>query len=341
MPGTYFRLILRQIGTTESRRVAVLQGTGVDGEDVETPGAEVTLEQQLRQVRNVGRLMPSGWGLAFGALCQATAHGSLGFGALSAPKLGTALELVARFAHVRNPSIGASFHRGEDFGRLVVRPQCELLDEEREPLIEIFLLSLQAIVESVLDHRLDRGRVEIAGHPNHARLYPRFFHQEVHFGARESALVVPLEWLEQPCSLADPEMYEVSLQRLQMGADRLRDDAQLAPRVAQLLSASGDAGLPIAEAARRLGCSPRTLIRRLAGADLTYRELRDAHRCRRAEALLRSTLPLAEVAWRLGYQDASNLTRACHRWFGTPAGEVRARLRSGAAHSTVLRSAVG
>ena len=74
--------------------------------------------------------------------------------------------------------------------------------------------------------------------------------------------------------------------------------------------------------------SKRTLIRRLAEAGTTYRELRDAHRRKLAIELLSETsLTAAEIAYRLGYEDASNFGKACHRWFGRSPGSLRKRLR--------------
>jgi AraC-like DNA-binding protein len=70
-------------------------------------------------------------------------------------------------------------------------------------------------------------------------------------------------------------------------------------------------------ASHRRVSSKRTLIRRLGEAGTTYRELRDAHRRKLA----------AEIAYRLGYEDASNFGKACHRWFGRSPGSLRKRLR--------------
>ena len=72
--------------------------------------------------------------------------------------------------------------------------------------------------------------------------------------------------------------------------------------------------------------SRRTLIRRLHEGGTGYRELINAHRRRRADALLREgTLTVAEVGDRLGYEDAANFGRACQRWFGKPPGALRGR----------------
>lgn len=94
------------------------------------------------------------------------------------------------------------------------------------------------------------------------------------------------------------------------------------------MASGGHGGRSLEEVAKRLAVSPRTLIRRLAEAGTTYRELRDAHRRKRASELLSDTsLTAAEVAFRLGYEDASNFGKACQRWFGCSPGALQRRLR--------------
>src|SRR5262245_6543178 len=93
-------------------------------------------------------------------------------------------------------------------------------------------------------------------------------------------------------------------------------------------ASGGQGGRPLEEVARRLAVSKRTLIRRLGEGGTTYRELRDAHRRKLAiEFLSDTSLTAAEIAYRLGYEDASNFGKACHRWFGCSPGALRKRLR--------------
>lgn len=328
MPAGYFRLVLELLGTTASRRQALLEGTGIAPGAAARIGDEVTAGQQLRQIRNANRIGPAGWGLSVGAHFRSETHGYLGHAAVSAPTVGEGLEVVARFTQVRNPCLEAvGERRGREF-RLALGPRCELLEEERLPLVEAYFLSVQAILESLLPREPEGGRVEIVGRPSYADRYRDAFHVPVRFGGAEDAFVIPAEWLDRASPLADPEVYEASLRRLEDLAERLSGGRFVGARVAHLLASGGDAGLPLGTVARRLGLSPRTLIRRLAASELSYRELRDAHRCRRARYLLGSTeLSMSEIAGRLGYGDASNLGRACHRWFGRSPATARAALR--------------
>ena len=73
--------------------------------------------------------------------------------------------------------------------------------------------------------------------------------------------------------------------------------------------------------AERLGVTVRTLHRRLAASQSSFRQLQNALLRSRAEQLLRKQrLPIAEVSYLLGYAEPSNFHRAFRRWVGiTPA----------------------
>jgi AraC-like DNA-binding protein len=112
-------------------------------------------------------------------------------------------------------------------------------------------------------------------------------------------------------------------------AERLQGHRYTPALVEELMTSGGQGGRSLEEVAERLAVSTRTLIRRLREAGTTYRDLRDAHRKKRASELLSDTsLTAAEVAYRLGFEDASNFGKACHRWFGCSPGALRKRQRA-------------
>jgi hypothetical protein len=106
MPAAYFLLIQREYGTTPARRRALSEGTGVREGALTEPGAEITVGQLRRQIENANRLLEPGWELPMASQLHASAHGAVGFAAVSAPTLRQSFEVVARFGHVRAP-----FHR--------------------------------------------------------------------------------------------------------------------------------------------------------------------------------------------------------------------------------------
>ena len=78
------------------------------------------------------------------------------------------------------------------------------------------------------------------------------------------------------------------------------------------------------EIARRLGMSPRTLVRRLAAEGLTFVTVLDRLRADLAQRYLQDNLPISKIAWLLGYREASAFTHAYKRWTGRTPKEARA-----------------
>ena len=76
--------------------------------------------------------------------------------------------------------------------------------------------------------------------------------------------------------------------------------------------------------ADELRMNPRTLQRHLAAWGLSFNEVLDDLRHRRAMAYLSDgQLSITDVAFRLGYADAAHFTRAFRRWTGKAPRDVR------------------
>jgi AraC-like DNA-binding protein len=160
--------------------------------------------------------------------------------------------------------------------------------------------------------------------PAHSDLYGRELGVPVRFDRSHTAMVIPESLLDRECATADPAMFASAIDRLEAKQRQLDDEHSVIGHVEVLLDASGDAGVPVEEAASALGMSRRSLTRRLSEAGTSFRAVRDHHRRSRAELLLRDrSLDLDEIAWRLGYGNVANLGRATRRWFGMPPGRYR------------------
>jgi len=78
------------------------------------------------------------------------------------------------------------------------------------------------------------------------------------------------------------------------------------------------------EIARRLGVSPRTLVRRLAAEGLTFSTVLDRLRADLARRYLQDGLSISKIAWILGYREVSAFTHAYKRWTGRTPRKARA-----------------
>lgn len=328
MPSAYFELALREFGTTAESEAALRDGTGVTPDEA---GDEITLGQQLQQVRNLNRLQPPGWALGLGSRFDAATHGPVGFAAVSAATMADSLAVIERFAHVRTPYF--RFQARRDAQRLALRvdERVRLAAEERIPMIETLMLSVQRLVESVLHRRTSEASFHFAyAPPPYADRYAEYFHGAVRFDAAHTLLAIPSPWLRVKCPMADPVMYATSMRKLEALERRLEGDDHVVARVEQLIAARNDSSLSLEQVAARIHVSSRTLIRRLKRAGTTYHELLDTHRREQAEALLGNPdFDIAEIGYQLGYGEPANFGRACRRWFGMAPSRYRRRMLEG------------
>ena len=329
MPASYLRLALRLFAGTPERTRRLLAGTGIEPRSGAEGGEdEITLAQQITQLRNLTEMVGSGWGLELGGAMSAAAHGPLGVATTTAPDLGTSLQVLERFAHVRAPYFRLASAPTRTHHRLRIAAQLGLDDAVWIPLLEALLLAIQALIESALGRPMKDARIAI-GHPapDHADRYPRYFHAPVSSGTGESRIEIPIAWLELRCPFADAAAFRRATDQLETAERALHGPRHLVAEVERILEGSGDAPPSLDRLAAELHLSRRTLVRRLEDCGTSFRALCDAHRGRRAKWLLADEhLPVSEVAYRLGYSDPGNFSRAFRRWFATSPAAYRAEL---------------
>jgi len=94
------------------------------------------------------------------------------------------------------------------------------------------------------------------------------------------------------------------------------------------LTSLGEQKMSVRLAAEISGTTPRTLNRRLAGQGTTCVELLDQARLAKAASILTHTNEkLLAISLLLGYENASNFSRAFRRWTGLSPREYRRQCR--------------
>jgi AraC-like DNA-binding protein len=324
----YFRITLRELGTTAKRRAALLDGTGVTEAQLDDPSTEITIGQQLRQFRNAARVGRPGWSIDVARRFDLGAQGPLGFAMITASTLGRAFDVMARYGHVRSPWFALTTQRNAHYWSIVVHRRIRLGAEHDITLAEALMLSAQALIEAVLGRPMRDARIAVDyAAPAWLDRYRDAFSCPVAFSAESPSIRMPIAWRAMTCPLADAGLHDLLIVRLEHDRRRLESGEHLEARVEALLEAAGDAGLSLPELAQRMHLSPRTLIRRLTHAGTSFGTLLDRHSKRRAEAFLAdSAFPVSEIAYRLGYSDPANFVRAFRRWYGRTPSAHRARV---------------
>ena len=249
--------------------------------------------------------------------------GLWGFLLRSSPTFGDMLHRAERYMRLANRYAEFTLEdRGERIA-LVCRHPDPSPYGRREQVVMVFLGHWVAWGRKLSDDEVvvDEARLRWQG-PKNSAPFEAFFKGHVHFGADEDALVIDKARLDIPLRDSTPELgkqfeaYAAALiQRMAPGRD-------FAEAVRTVLADGLLTGMTReADVAARLAVTPRTLPRRLVAANTSFREIRDVLLRQRAEALLREQrLPIAEVAYLLGYAEVSSFHRAFRRWTSfTPA----------------------
>lgn len=145
------------------------------------------------------------------------------------------------------------------------------------------------------------------------------------FGRRLNQIYYPLALLEQTISGANPMLYKVmSHHMVDLANDMPREDILSDVVRNNIRRGLGTDTVTLEHIASELGIEPRTLQRRLGEADSSFQKLLDQVRLEMANYYLeRTTLGITEIAFELGYAEASVFSRAFKRWTGLAPGPYR------------------
>jgi AraC-like DNA-binding protein len=244
-------------------------------------------------------------------------YGALEYATMSSTSLVDALRRAVRYYSALG-SLGEStmVQRG-GLVRIGLRPRCEMAPDAARHFVEHFFALLVTRGRLLTGGRLKLLRATFA-HPAPANTseHVRIFAAPLEFCARANELVAESHGLSVPLRSSNPELLEPLERAAATMLERREQDLVARTRdvVPEVLRA-GERGL--SGVARRLGVSARTLQRRLGERGTSYADIVDdvrrelAHR----EVAL-GTRSFGEIAFLLGFSQASAFDRAFRRWTG-------------------------
>jgi AraC-like DNA-binding protein len=155
--------------------------------------------------------------------------------------------------------------------------------------------------------------------------YEHYFRCPVRFSQRDNVLVFDRALFDRPLESSSPELAVVNDQIVADYIGRLdRSDVVTHVRL-QIIARLDTESCDRDTIARDLGMAPATLARRLMQRGSSFQDILNGTRRDLALVYLQQAhLPVTEVAFRLGFTDLSNFTRAFKRWTGQSPSEFRA-----------------
>jgi len=269
------------------------------------------------------------WITHYGGQLGVGSHGPLSFAALSAPTLGAALQTLSDFMVIRTSGFATELRENDQQLELVLH------DRSNHPLagrwlIESGFLVVQNLIEAITGHPPGDNAELLFTYeqPSNHRELSALFKLPCRYRAKNNCLSIPLSWAGIPSPLSDADTFHSNIAKcrelkLQLTANK-KDvhhlvNARLLAHFERRLSnnAKSEKIPSITTLAKELFMSPRSLIRKLDNQGSSYKEILQSVMLEQAQYLLKEThYTSAEIAGKLGYQDAANFGRAFKRWSG-------------------------
>jgi AraC-like DNA-binding protein len=251
-------------------------------------------------------------------------YGSFGFALMSCANVRESVRLMLRYGQVLfQPSW--TVHEHED--GLLLRARISMGTAAQQQLLaEVLFSNLVAGGRSLYGSTVERAEgVEIQlsyARPAHSAYYKRAFNMPVTFDCEHSQLFLPAQVLDTPVRTANRPQHVVFQQQCEEMLRGLNTVEKTTAAVRQLLIQSAGDFLDIAQVAKRLHLSERTLRRRLEAESTSFRSVFDEIRDLLArEYLSKTELTIADIAHLLDYAETVSFRRAFVRWNGvTPSG---------------------
>ena len=269
------------------------------------------------------------FGLHFGEHFDPRDLGALGYVVLNSPSISIAIHNIERYLHMHNEAAKVSFSMDGQRAHLrfvLAASRNEPARQHNEYGMALALKALRNLAGSNW-HPLE---VRFANPtPENISEHRRFFGCRIVFGSAANEFVFDGKALEQPGTGVDPKLYRILKRHAErMLSEMPQETGPVLPVREAIVEAMHEGAPTLAHVAKTMAVSPRTLERRLKEHGLVFKMLLDDTRRQFALDYLKTRKrSLTEIAYLLGYSEASAFNRAFKRWTGSTPAEYRGQHR--------------
>lgn len=318
-------VLMTEFGRDNGLAVAdALAGSGLSEADLHDHDRTIVGRQELTVATNlVTRLAwPAGvadLGLRVGASYHVGSLGIFGFACLTSSTLGDAVRFAARYYEL---SYGFCLPSVTVNGALAaIRLDLpDLNGPVAEFLVWRDLTAIARVMAELLGSPVPFTSIDVTfpAPASGAAADRKVFGVAPSYCAPVTAAIFPAALLGNRLPRASELTVGICEQQCQALLEGRRERTGVARQVRDRLASINGQSRTIAGVARQLAMSERTLRRRLAEENTTFRELaEEVHRVLAEELLATGALSVEDVALRLGYAEATSFIAAFKRWTGT------------------------
>ncbi len=306
----------------------VLQCSGLAREDIAPPATRYSARKEALFVRHACDALGditfgARTGLGFSSSSSVTAYISK-----YSRDLKQVMENTARFHGIIDPALAFSLRFSGNAASLEAEwkdPGFSRYHRRTEFLLFAAIARMRALTQVKLHPVEMRFQHEVG---QHAAAFQKIGGFPVTFGAERLEIILSLPALDTPIPTYDPSLRAHLLEYGErLLAERRSPKQKTRAQVEGLITRSmPGAVIQADDAAAQLGFSPRTLARRLADENTSYREIVEDLRCDLAQTFIKNGMRLSEIAYSLGYTDQAAFSTAFKRWTGQAPSAFRKRV---------------
>lgn len=233
------------------------------------------------------------------------------------------LHRLARFKRLCTPEELTAAETGTEC-RVVVR-WLHTDDAEPDAAADVTFAAILELGRRGTGRHLRPIRVEMTRTGPVSEAHRSYFDAPVRTGCAQNVLVLDRADLDLPFAGYNPELLAILDPSLAASLGEIEAQSSLPDQVKILIKRRIASGKPdIADVAREMGMSERTLQRRITEQGTSYRGLMDEARRELGRHLLSDGQSgIDEIAFLLGFQDTSSFYRAFRAWEGLTPAEWR------------------
>ena len=257
------------------------------------------------------------FGLHFGERFNPKNVGPLTYVVLNSPSVGLADQQVARYLKLYNQA--AQVSAAVDGQRALMTYALAGLGFHARQQNEYGMVIRLNTIRMMVGSRWGPLEVHFAHEqPPNTSEHERIFCAPVLFGYPTNSFSVEAEFLNCRVPAADPGLFRIMKTYLEEVLEKLpQEDDVIAPVRRAIAEILREGEPTLSRIAKKLGVGPRTLQRQLQMRQMKFKSLADETRRHFALNYLQdSKNTLAEIAFLLGYSEASAFNRAFKRWTG-------------------------
>lgn len=302
-----------------------LRSIGVDPVNLQSPDARISIETYLLiQDKAAEYTHDPYFGLHMGEFAQVGSWSILGYVMMNSKTVGQALEKADRYSRIVGDLIHIQTKSQSNRIKYIYSTAPDAPKMSRH-CFEASLASSVSMIRAITGIKLSPLAVYFTSSPPASKAeYKRIFCCPVYFEQKENSLTIDAGIIDTPILLPNLELlqhFENYASELLAKMDRKREYTRKVTKL--ILSRLDDERLSIADIAREMNVSVRTLQNRLREEGMIFSKLLQEIRIKLAKKYLQEDHSIETITYLLGFSEPSVFRKAFKKWSGVTPKEFR------------------